>query len=190
MPNENAQVVDQGTDDGNEGTPQIPETPETTDWKAKYEETQNKVEEMAGRLKRAETKLSKTETKPDKAPSKSSELDYGQKAFLIANGVKGNEEVGLVKQIMENTGKTLDEVLESKYFQAELKDLRDAKAVAEAIPNGTKRSGQSARDTVDYWIAKGELPPADQRELRQQVVNARMKAETNKNIFTDNPVVR
>lgn len=127
---------------------------------------------------------------PSDDKNKSGDLDYGQKAFLVANGVKDAEEVALVQTVMKDTGKTLEQVLESKYFQAELKEMRDAKATADATPNGTKRSGQSARDTVEYWLAKGELPPADQVKLRRDVVNARMKAESSGNPFTSNPVVR
>lgn len=158
------------------------------DWKAKFEAEQ-------GRRERAETKLEKYE-KPAPAPtnnatpSKSSELDYGQKAFLIAKGIDGAEEFDLVQKVMADTGKSLEEAVGSKYLQAELKEMRDAKAVANAIPDGSKRSNQSASNTVEYWLAKGELPPADQRELRTQVVNARLKQEQNKSQFTDNPVVR
>lgn len=146
---------------------------DSIDWKAK-------AEEYEGRLRRAETKLSKVS---EKAPSKSGELDYGQKAFLVANGIKGNDEIQKVRDIMSNTGKSLDEVLESKYFQAELKEMRELKATAEAIPQGSKRGTQSAQSTVEYWIAKGELPPVSDRELRQQVVNARIKKESKGGAF-------
>ncbi len=152
-----------------------------TDWKAKFEEAE-------GKRKRLETKLNKgTEKKPT---GKSDDLDYGQKAFLIANGVKEADEIALVKDMMANTGKTLDDVIGSKYFQSELSEMRELRATSAATPKGSKRNGQSAQDSVEYWIAKGELPPASERELRQKVVNARMKAETNKSVFTDNPVVR
>lgn len=147
------------------------------------------------RLQRELARLDKkypveTKSEAPKEETKSSDLDYGQKAFLMAAGIKGTDEIGLVKTFMKNTGKSLDEALESKYLQAELKDMRDAVAVKAATPNGTKRSGQTGRDSVEFWLAKGELPPADQRELRTKVVNARLKSETNSNTFTDNPVVR
>ncbi len=128
--------------------------------------------------------------KPEAKTSNSDELDYGQKAFLMSNGVKGTEEVKLVKTIMANTGKSLDDVLESKYFQAELKEMRDNEASANAIPSKGKRAGQVAVDSVDYWLAKGELPPASERELRQKVVNARIGKEKNTNVFSSNPVIR
>lgn len=160
-------------------------TEDVTDWKAKYEETQ-------GRLKRAETKLSKfkePETKTETAPSKPSDLDWGQKAFLLANGIKGSDETGLVKDFMANTGKSLDEVMESKYFQSELKEFRDAKLTENAVPSGSKRTGQTAQSTVEYWLSKGELPPTSEVQLRREVVNARLKAEKSGNVFTTNPVV-
>lgn len=147
---------------------------ETIDWKAKYE-----AEE--GRRRRLEKQLSKSDTGDKKAPSKSDELDYGQKAFLVANGVKEQDEMKLVTSIMKDTGKTLDDVLQSKYFLSELQEMREAKVTANAVPSGTKRTGQSAQDSVEYWLAKGELP--SDRELRTKVVNARYNAEKNKNVF-------
>lgn len=122
--------------------------------------------------------------------NKSSELDYGEKAFLVSNGIKGAEETKLVQDIMESTGKSLEDVLESKYFQAEIKEMRDAKASQDATPSGNKTGQGSARDTVEYWISKGELPPADQTELRRKVVNAKIAKETTTNPFTDTPVIK
>lgn len=122
---------------------------------------------------------------------KSTDMDYGQKAFLRAEGIKGADEIALAKQYMES-GKTLEEVIENKHFQNDLKDMRDAVKAKEAIPDGKNRSGQTTRDSVDYWLKKGELPPntPENRELRGQVVNARIKAQTDSNIFSENPVVR
>ena len=117
--------------------------------------------------------------------NKSNDLDYGQKAFLVANGVKEADEMKLVKGVMQETGKTLEDVLSSKYFQAELKEMRELKASSNAIPNG-KRSGTASQDSVDYWLAKGELPPAHEVELRRKVVNARIKKNDAKGVFYNN----
>lgn len=194
MPNDETIVTPPvGDDDNNPGVDATGDTgddgqdnPEDVDWKAKFEESEG----LRRRAVKDLDKYKNSDPAPNKAPSKSSDLDYGQKAFLIANGVKGTEEIDLVKTVMANTGKSLDDVLESKYFQAELKEMRDAKTFQDAVPDGSKRSNQSASSTVEYWIAKGELPPASERELRKEVVNARLKSDTNKNQFTDTPVVR
>lgn len=143
-------------------------------------------EQRYARLKRQTEQLGKKlgiDLEKSTKSSKASELDYGEKAFLVANGIKGADETKLVQEIMNDTGRSLDDVLESKYFQAELKELRETRASANATPNGTKRSSNSSRDSVDFWIAKGELPPADQVDLRRKVVNERINRERNKNVF-------
>lgn len=166
------------------------------------EEGEKKIEKKVteespeARKARLERQLKQLEKKnPDlfksiekKTSKKSDDFDYGEKAFLIANGIKESDEMEFVRDVMKETGKSLDAVVGSKYFQAELKDRREDKATQDATPKGSKRSGQSAANTVEYWIAKGELPPKDQTELRRKVVNARITKETNKSMFTSNPV--
>jgi hypothetical protein len=151
------------------------ETEESTDWQAR-------ARELEGRLKRAEKKLSRYDgDTPAKAPSKTGEFDYAQKAYLVANGVKGNDEMKLVKEIMANTGRSLDQVLESKYFTAELNEIREMKKTQDAIPSNSKRTTQSGKDSVEYWLAKGELP--EDRELRSKVVKAKWKTSSSVNPF-------
>ena len=115
-----------------------------------------------------------------------SSLDYGQKAFLVAEGVKRGEETNLVEEFME-TGKSLEEILDSRVFQAELKSLREDIKAKEATPSNSKRSTSTSRDKVEYWVNKGELPPIDQVELRRAVVDAKVKSETSGSNFTGNP---
>jgi hypothetical protein len=171
---EEAEELDPYQDDSEE---------DLTDWKAEAE----KYKGMASRYK---TERDKLKAKKAEAPKKENkDLDYGQKAFLVASGIKGSEEIELVKQYLAS-GKELDEIIENKHFQNDLKDLRDDKAIKAAIPSNTKRSGTSTRDSVDYWLAKGELPPPDQVELRRQVVNAKIKSQSTGNPFSQNSVVR
>lgn len=132
-----------------------------------------------------------TKKKGKKEEKKSEGLDYGQKAYLIARGYEHADDIALIQQAMEQTGKSLEEVIGMKYIQAELKELKDTRAVAGALPNKGNRSGQSAANTVEYWIAKGELPPntPENTQLRRDIVNARLKKEKSGDIFTSNPVV-
>lgn len=152
------------------------EAEDTTDWKAKYEETQ-------GRLKRAETKLSKAkepETETKKSPSKSDDLDYGAKAYLTANGIKGAKEFDFVKTELKASGEDLDTLLENDYFKARLEKFRALGKTAEATPAG-KRSSGVATDSVEYWMAKPfeEVP----KDMRAKVVNAQLEKEKNKGVF-------
>lgn len=144
---------------------------DSTDWKA---------EALKYKAILDRNKNKKPEAK--KAPA-SNDLDYGAKAFLAVQGIKGSDEINLVKEFMANTGKDLDSVVDSKHFKAELEEMRELKKTANATPSGNKRTGQSPRDSVDYWLAKGELPPQSDVELRRKVVNARMKKETAKSVF-------
>jgi len=157
----------------------------------------------AGIAKRNKTKLdklklanAKKEGKEEgkKEAEKNKGFDYGQKAFLKASGI-APDEYDLVQEVMASTGKDIEAVLDSKYFQAELKERRDTKATKDATPDGSKRSTNTSRDTVEYWVDKKDdkgnlmLPPADQRELRTKVVNARIKKEKDKRQFSDTSVV-
>lgn len=185
--NENKEVEVEETEDIEDVSEDIEES-DTTDWKAE-------ALKARGIAKRYETKFKKLQEKPV-AEAKTVEekkvekkgFDYGEKAYLRSSGIEPSE-FDFVYEVMSNTGKPMEDVLESKYFQAELKERRDAKASKEALPSGSKRSGQVARDSVEYWLAKGELPPPDQRELRTKVVNARIKQQQDQSTFTDNPVV-
>lgn len=175
---ENEEIVED-IDSVEEPTEQVETTTtEEVDWKAKYEEEE-------GRRKRAETKLSKFKEKPEaksEPQTKTNDFDYGELAFLTAKGLEADEEIDFVKSIVNNTGRPLKEVVQDDYVQAKIKSMRDAKAVQDATPSGTKRSTQSASDTVEYWLAKGELP--EDTELRRKVVNARIEKETKKDIFS------
>lgn len=169
MPNENEEVVIEKEEEvviEEEGKK------EEVNWEAK-------AKELEGRLKRAETKASK-KSEPTKTEPAKEGLDYGQKAFLVASGIKGEAELKLVQEVMSSTGKTLEQVLESKYFQAELEERREIAKTAEAVPNG-KRSGNIASDSVEYWMSKpmAEVP----QEMRIKVVNAKLKQGEGKGVF-------
>ena len=164
-----------------------------TDWKAEALKARGIAKRNATRLeklkKAAQTKV-ETATPPVKKKEKEEKdgFDYAEKAYLRSSGIHADE-YDLVMEVMRSTGKSLDEVLEAKYFQAELKERREAKETKNAIPAGSKRAAPAARDSVEYWIAKGELPPRDQVELRRKVLKARESAEQRKSQFSDNPIV-
>lgn len=163
-----------------------------TDYKAKYLESQGIAKRRTTALKKAKEALGKNTPAP-KTPAaeanKSNELDYGQKAFLVASGYKEADEQTLIQEAMTQTGKKLEEVLAMPFVVGQIDDLRKGKATTEATPKRGDRTNAPVRDTVEYWLNKGELPPADQRELRQKVVNAKIAKAKEGNRFTDNAVV-
>lgn len=171
-------------------TEEVTTTETTTEPKKDFVETpEAKRARLQRQLEQHNKKYPVVEEESTKK-SKSNDLDYGQKAYLVANGIKGADETKLVQDIMSNTGKSLDEILESKYFQSELKELREDMASKNAVVTDSKRTNQTTDDSVEYWLAKGELPPESERELRLKVVNARLKKEGSGNAFTSNSVVK
>lgn len=171
-----------GKDGEGEGKPKkyADETPEQRSARLARMSDQHDKKHKLGKYKTA------TEDKPSQ--KKSEGMDYGQLAFLTSKGIESEDEVAFVEKTMKDTGKELKDVLKASWFQAELKEMRETNASKDAVPRGPKRSGQVTNDSVEYWLAKGELPPADQRELRQKVVNAKMKKAQSGSVFTDNPV--
>lgn len=154
------------------------------DWKAE-------AEKLAGINKRLKSKLDKykeTPSEPNKpSETKSDGLDYGQKAFLISNGIK-KEEFEFVQSELQNSGKTLEELLDNNYFKQQLEDNREFAKTKEATPDNTNRTGESPKTAVDYWVNKGELPPntPENQQLRREVVNKRIDLETNGSKFASN----
>lgn len=144
------------------------------DWEAK-------AKEYEGRLKRAETKLKKSSEKPaESKPSTSNGLDYGMKALLRSEGIKGEAETKLVQEYMRETGKDIESVLDSKHFKAELEDLRELAKTEEATIAG-KRSGSTTQDSVDYWMNKPieDVP----KDMVIKVVNAKLAKEKTTGVF-------
>jgi Xaa-Pro aminopeptidase len=154
--------------------------------------------ELLERVKKAEAaliglkkekKAAKEEPKPELKKPNADTFDYGELAYLEMKGVKSDEEAAFVKKMMERTGDSLKDVLADDYVKNRLKSIREEKATKEAMPSNTRRSQTSGKDSVDYWINKGELPPMDQVELRRKVVNAKIDREKQRSKFSDNPIV-
>ena len=166
---------------------------DTIDWKEQALKLKGIAKRRATKLAKAKEKLaSQVEPKPEppiKKDSQPKDFDYGQLAFLKAYGVETDEEIEIVKKVMDDTGKSLKDAINSKYVQIEIKELKEAVAVKNATPTNSKRASPAAHDTVDYWLAKGELPPEGQTQLRRDVVNAKIKNETSGNYFSQEPII-
>ena len=191
-------IVETKDDDGND----------TTDYKAEASKYKDQALKNQGIAKRYKTKFEKAKDKPTEAKPKEgktkepdskkdvenvdkkpSDLDYGQKAYLKSSGIEESE-IEFVKKVMDDTGKTIEEVLASKYFQAELKEKREVDRTEEAKPKGSGKSGSPARSTPEYWIAKGEMPPntPENQKLRIEIVNLKQKNDSSGSNFTESPV--
>jgi len=119
----------------------------------------------------------KTEKKSETKSKKTDELDYGQLAFYNSKSdsvkIESDEDVEFLRQTISDTGKSQAELLKAKWFSSELKERQEAKTVARATPGVSRVAGNSAVNTVDYWISKGQLP--DDFELRAKVVDRKIE---------------
>jgi len=169
-----------------ESTPETVDINEFNELKNKFSELEKQNEELSEKLKNKRIAQRKANQEADSP--KTDKLDYAQKAFLNSEGIK---EFDFVEEKLKESGYDLERLLNNKYFQQELKDHREAKAVKDATPSGTRSDSKPARTKVDYWIEKGELPPnlPENQQLRREVVNERERRENTRNQFTQNPIV-
>lgn len=161
-----------------------------TDWKGLAQSNFGRAKRFKTKAERYKTDFETYKTahpevkEPDKSQDKK-EFDLAEKSYLLSNGIK-KDEFQLVFDEVQKSGKTIDEVLESKYFQEGLEEKRSEAAT----PAAGKRATGAAKDEVDYWISKGEYPPntPDNRELRRKVANALAAKASNKQKFSENPI--
>jgi len=155
------------------------------------DELSDREKQFLARAKKAESKLKELKDKPSEEPkkSKSGDFDYGELAYLEMKGVESDEQISFVKKIMDKTGDSLKETLADEYVKNRLKSIKEETTVKNATPTNTKRAQTSGRNSVDYWLKKGELPPTSEVELRRKVVNAKIQKEKQKSKFSDNSVV-
>lgn len=130
------------------------------------------------------------EVKSQPKEKASSDLDYGQKAFLKTYGIQGSDELALAKTFMARTGDDLDTIVSDDIFLGKLNSLRAAREAAAAVPKGIKRSSQPAQNDADVALATyretGKLP--EDNKLAREVLNKHLEAEKSNN-FAPNPVV-
>lgn len=153
-------------------------------------ELQQKLAEKEEQVKRLaiEKRELKRQVK-DKTPEG---LDYGQKAFLKTSGID-DAEFNFVEEQLRESNMSLDKLLTNSYFQAQLKEKRDTRAIEAAMPPGDARQNGTVRPQtqVDWWLNRGEMPPntPENRDLRREVVNKRFDIEKNRSKFSSQGVV-
>lgn len=160
-------------------------TEETTPKAEKPKRTpQEEYEYHNGRAQRLAKKLGIDKPQPKETtqePSKSNDLDYGEKAYLrSAINLKGADEIQLAKEWKAKYNATAEEMETDEVFLNRLNNLRVARESAQAIPKSKNRSGQTGVTDVDMAIAKyketGELP--GDFNTRNKVIDAITKSES------------
>lgn len=113
---------------------------------------------------------------PHKALGNLGELDDTQLGYLELRGITEEEDISIIRTVMNKTGQTLRQTLKDDYVVQKLKDARMEREVKAATPaNAPKRVGQTSTNDVDYWLYRnertGELPK--DFETRAKVIEAK-----------------
>lgn len=142
-----------------------------------------KAESDFGSLKRDHKNLQKEiqglKEKPAEATPEKTTEEFGllQKLALKSEGISDEDEVELAKKIQQETNLSWDKLVESKYFKSELEELRTQKANEQATAGvkGDGGKGSEAKQTAEYWLAKG-VPPTKEdvpdRKKRAEIARA------------------
>lgn len=127
-------------------------------------ERDEKINALEGRLARETKKEKKAEAKTEAPKQDNTELlTRLDNLALKAEGIKEQDEVDLAKKLKEETGKEMDELLMTKYFQSELQSLRDDKS-NRAATEEVKGSGSAKNANTDpkHYEKLGRPPTAEE----------------------------
>lgn len=141
----------------------------------RFEEKSIAQRERSRIMRQEIEKLKKAATPKEQSEPKTGELDETALDYLDLKGITDDDEIDVIRKVMQKTGVTVRNALKDDYVQAKLEKLRADKAVKSATPSSTKRSGGQLGE-VEAAIAKyeqsgGTVLPED-FALRSAVVNA------------------
>jgi len=149
------------------------------------------LNQSLGSLKRELKDLRKQSSTPKEElqnrPDESILVQKIEKMALKSAGITHPDDIELAQKTAKKWGVDIDEVLSDEDFVAKLDRQRTARSNADATSNirGDKSRSQ-AKDSADYWIAKGTPPTADQvpdRRERAKIVRSMLTASKSKPKF-------
>lgn len=116
-----------------------------------YEPDPNNPDSWIKTVTKTEKKQIEKQAQPE--AKKQSGIDYGMLSFFNGKSeiqITHDEDIEFLEKELENSGKPMMELLQNKYFLNDLKERQDVRAVQEATPSSTGRTGTSKKD-VNYW---------------------------------------
>ena len=161
---------------------------DSTDWKAKATELETKRREdgikQRERTKALKAQLEELKQKPpekdDKKPEENALLQKLEKMSLRQAGVTHQDDIALAKATAKKWGMDIDDVLADDDFKTKLERQQTTRAntVASSEVRGGGQGRSQAKDSPDYWIAKGAPPTSadvPDRKTRATIIRAMMK---------------
>lgn len=180
---------------------EVETTPEVVDGEGNTEETislskseYEKLNQTLGSYKRElkDLKKAREEVKEPETPQKNQpdNSDLLQKTYLRAAGINASDEVEFTLAKAKKWGVSVDSIVDDEDFREQLDKFRTKKANELATSNikGGRGTGE-AKNTPEYWIAKGQPPtPADvpDRKTRAKIARAMMSnTKSSKTFYND-----
>lgn len=150
----------------------------------------DKLQSDLGSLKREKKDWTKSQTKTEVTPEKNQEVISLQerldKQVLKAANITHEDDVKLAKETAQKWNMSIDELVEDADFKLKLDKLQTDRANAEATTGikGDKAGGGTAKETAEYWNAKGKPPtPEDipNRKIRQNIIREMRQSKSGDN---------
>lgn len=170
---------------------------DSTDWKAKAEELEQKRREEGirnrERTKALRDQLKTFQQKPTEVENKKSDnalLEKVERIALRSEGITHTDDIELARNTAKKWGVDIDEVLADEDFKAKLGRQQTARANAEATSN-IKGGGSDSnvKNTPEYWASKGVPPTREQvpdRKTRAKIARAMMdNVKSGKKFYND-----
>ena len=170
---------------------------DSTDWKAKAEELEQKRREEGirnrERTKALRDQLKTFQQKPTEVENKKSDnalLEKVERIALRSEGITHTDDIELARNTAKKWGVDIDEVLADEDFKVKLGRQQTARANAEATSN-IKGGGSDSnvKNTPEYWASKGVPPTREQvpdRKTRAKIARAMMdNVKSGKKFYND-----
>jgi len=148
--------------------------------KAEYD----KLNQTLGSLK----KEVKTYKKEIEAPQESNEPDYARLAYLASQKVDHPDDQKLVMEEAGRLKMPLTDVLNMDHIKARLTANQNQRTAENGSPTGSGRKGGAGKGDVDYYLQHPDEVPSDLK-LHNEVIDARIKRETENSMFSSVPFV-
>ena len=155
--------------------------------KSEYE----KLNQTLGSLKRELKDYKKPKDEAKDTPQKNQPDDTAllrlEKLAFKAAGVSHEDDVDLARKTARKWGMDVEDVLDDEDFKVKLERQQTSRANLNATSSikGDKSKG-SSKESVEYWVAKGTPPSADQvpdRKSRAKIARAMMDSQKNSKKF-------
>lgn len=148
--------------------------------KAEYD----RLNQTLGSLK----KEVKTYKKEVEAPKESNEPDYARLAYLASQKVEHPDDQKLVLEEANRLKLPLTDVMNMEHVKARLTANNNQRTAENGSPDGSGRKGGAHKGDVDYYLAHPDETPSD-LALHNQVIDARIKRETDNSMFSQVPFI-